>query len=40
MEIYGRCQALGLDALLNDPNEHPGVKFENADLTACHFGLW
>jgi prolyl-tRNA synthetase len=32
LEIYGRCQALGLDALLDDRDERPGVKFKDADL--------
>jgi prolyl-tRNA synthetase len=31
-EIYARCLALGLDALLDDRDERPGVKFKDADL--------
>jgi prolyl-tRNA synthetase len=32
LEIYGRCRELGLDALLDDRDERPGVKFKDADL--------
>jgi prolyl-tRNA synthetase len=31
-EIYRACQAAGLDALLDDRDERPGVKFKDADL--------
>ena len=31
-EIYESCLALGLDALLDDRDERPGVKFKDADL--------
>ena len=30
--IYGDCRARGLDALLDDRDERPGVKFKDADL--------
>lgn len=30
--IYTECQAQGLDALLDDRDERPGVKFKDADL--------
>jgi prolyl-tRNA synthetase len=30
--IYNRCLALGLDCLLDDRDERPGVKFKDADL--------
>jgi prolyl-tRNA synthetase len=30
--LYAECRALGLDALLDDRNERPGVKFKDADL--------
>jgi len=30
--IYGACGASGLDALLDDRDERPGVKFKDADL--------
>jgi prolyl-tRNA synthetase len=32
LEIYGRCLSLGLDALMDDRDERPGVKFKDADL--------
>jgi prolyl-tRNA synthetase len=31
-EIYRACRAAGLDALLDDRDERPGVKFKDADL--------
>ena len=31
-EIYRACNAAGLDALLDDRDERPGVKFKDADL--------
>src|ERR1051325_7344419 len=30
--IYDECLAMGLDALLDDRDERPGVKFKDADL--------
>ena len=30
--IYSQCLALGIDALLDDRDERPGVKFKDADL--------
>ena len=30
--IYAECMAAGLDALLDDRDERPGVKFKDADL--------
>lgn len=30
--IYTECKSLGLDALLDDRDERPGVKFKDADL--------
>jgi prolyl-tRNA synthetase len=30
--IYAECKSLGLDALLDDRDERPGVKFKDADL--------
>jgi prolyl-tRNA synthetase len=30
--IYENCRALGLDVLLDDRDERPGVKFKDADL--------
>ena len=31
-EIYAACRAAGLDTLLDDRDERPGVKFKDADL--------
>jgi prolyl-tRNA synthetase len=31
-DIYAACQKAGLDALLDDRDERPGVKFKDADL--------
>ena len=36
-EIYQGCLALGLDALLDDRDERPGVKFKDADLIGVPF---
>jgi prolyl-tRNA synthetase len=35
--IYRECLALGLDALLDDRDERPGVKFKDADLIGVPF---
>jgi prolyl-tRNA synthetase len=32
LRIYGECVAAGLDVLLDDRDERPGVKFKDADL--------
>jgi prolyl-tRNA synthetase len=34
-EIYQNCLALGLDALLDDRDERPGVKFKDGDLIGA-----
>jgi prolyl-tRNA synthetase len=38
-EIYRTCLALGLDALLDDRDERPGVKFKDADLIGVPFRI-
>ncbi|MCL5743754.1 MAG: proline--tRNA ligase, partial [Acidobacteria bacterium] len=38
-EIYRSCQSLGLDALLDDRDERPGVKFKDADLIGIPFRI-
>jgi prolyl-tRNA synthetase len=38
-EIYQSCLALGLDALLDDRDERPGVKFKDADLVGIPFRI-
>jgi prolyl-tRNA synthetase len=35
--IYQQCIALGIDALLDDRDERPGVKFKDADLIGIPF---
>ncbi len=37
--IYRECLALGLDALLDDRDERPGVKFKDADLIGVPFRI-
>ncbi len=36
-EIYRQCVALGLDTLMDDRDERPGVKFKDADLIGVPF---
>ena len=36
-KIYEECLAAGLDALLDDRDERPGVKFKDADLVGIPF---
>ncbi|MCU1273675.1 MAG: Prolyl-tRNA synthetase [Bryobacterales bacterium] len=38
-EIYQTCLSLGLDALLDDRDERPGVKFKDADLIGVPFRI-
>ena len=38
-EIYQTCLTLGLDALLDDRDERPGVKFKDADLVGIPFRI-
>jgi prolyl-tRNA synthetase len=38
-EIYRACLGLGLDALLDDRDERPGVKFKDADLIGVPFRI-
>jgi prolyl-tRNA synthetase len=35
--IYQNCRALGLDTLLDDRDERPGVKFKDADLIGVPY---
>jgi prolyl-tRNA synthetase len=37
LQIYQACQSLGLDALLDDRDERPGVKFKDAELIGIPF---
>ena len=38
-QIYRACLALGLDALLDDRDERPGVKFKDADLIGVPYRI-
>jgi len=38
-EIYRACLGLGLDALLDDRDERPGVKFKDADLIGVPYRI-
>jgi prolyl-tRNA synthetase len=38
-KIYGECLASGLDTLLDDRDERPGVKFKDADLIGIPFRI-
>ena len=37
MKVYEECQAAEIDALLDDRDERPGVKFKDADLIGIPF---
>jgi prolyl-tRNA synthetase len=37
--LYTECRSLGLDALLDDRDERPGVKFKDADLIGIPYRL-
>jgi prolyl-tRNA synthetase len=37
--IYASCRALGLDTLLDDRDERPGVKFKDADLIGIPYRI-
>ena len=38
-EIYAGAKAAGLDALLDDRDERPGVKFKDADLIGIPYRI-
>ncbi|MFN7937572.1 MAG: proline--tRNA ligase [Bryobacteraceae bacterium] len=38
-KLYSECKAAGLDPLLDDRNERPGVKFIDADLIGIPFRI-
>ncbi len=38
-EIYQQCRAAGIDALLDDRDERPGVKFKDADLIGIPYRI-
>jgi prolyl-tRNA synthetase len=38
-KLYQECQKAGIDALLDDRDERPGVKFKDADLVGLPFRI-
>ena len=38
-ELYRQCLSAGLDALLDDRDERPGVKFKDADLIGIPYRI-
>ncbi len=38
-KLYAECAAAGIDALLDDRDERPGVKFKDADLIGIPFRI-
>ena len=38
-DLFGACKALGLDAVLDDRDERPGVKFKDADLVGIPYRI-
>jgi prolyl-tRNA synthetase len=38
-DLYSTCLSLGLDALLDDRDERPGVKFKDADLIGVPYRI-
>jgi len=38
-KLYAECKALGLDTLLDDRDERPGVKFKDSDLIGIPFRI-
>ncbi|HEY6392512.1 MAG TPA: proline--tRNA ligase [Bryobacteraceae bacterium] len=38
-EVYQSCRKLGLDAILDDRDERPGVKFKDADLVGIPYRI-
>jgi len=37
--LYRECQQAGIDALLDDRDERPGVKFKDADLIGVPYRI-
>jgi prolyl-tRNA synthetase len=38
-QLYKECKALGIDALLDDRDERPGVKFKDAELIGIPYRI-
>jgi prolyl-tRNA synthetase len=39
LELYQACRSAGLDPLLDDRDERPGVKFKDADLIGVPYRI-
>jgi len=39
LKLYAECKAAGIDALLDDRDERPGVKFKDADLIGIPYRI-
>jgi prolyl-tRNA synthetase len=39
LKVYRECQDAGFDALLDDRDERPGVKFKDADLIGIPYRI-
>ena len=37
--LHGACKAAGLDTVLDDRDERPGVKFKDADLVGIPYRI-
>ena len=38
-DLYAQCRGMGIDALLDDRDERPGVKFKDADLIGIPYRI-
>jgi prolyl-tRNA synthetase len=38
-DLYAQCKALGLDAILDDRDERPGVKFKDAEIVGIPYRI-
>ena len=38
-DTYAQCKALGLDAILDDRDERPGVKFKDAEIVGIPYRI-
>ena len=39
LKLYDECKALGVDVLLDDRDERPGVKFKDAELIGIPYRI-
>jgi prolyl-tRNA synthetase len=38
-KLYAECKSLGLDAVLDDRDERPGVKFKDSELVGIPYRI-